>query len=119
MTACRALQRSIPLHGVVTVVPEHANLDVLLAILNSAALANWVRARVASFMKVDFQRITLAEVRSLPLPAQVDESWEGTRQTLVAEIAALASEAAKADAGDFKRIKVEIDHATDELYGGV
>lgn len=117
MTACCALPRSVPLHGVLTVVPKRANLAVLLAFLNSSAMANWVRASVASFLKVDFQRITLAEVRSLPLPADVDESRDGPRQGLVSEIAMLASQAAAEDVSDFERIRMEIDRAVDELYG--
>jgi hypothetical protein len=68
LKAAVSTNRAIALHGVFTLVPAGIDAHVLAAILNSSCLAEYVRARAASFTKVDFQRITTAELRRLPIP---------------------------------------------------
>lgn len=68
MTAAVARDGCVPLHGVLLIVPEFVDAHVMAAILNSAAAAEYVRHYTASFTKVDFQKITLGELRRLPVP---------------------------------------------------
>ena len=69
MTAALVRNGAIALHGIFTVVPQGIDAHTLTAVLNSQRLAEYVRVRAASFAKVDFQKITTAELRSLPIPA--------------------------------------------------
>jgi hypothetical protein len=68
LKAAVSTMRAIPLHGVFSLVPAGIDAHVLAAILNSSCLAEYVKTRAASFTKVDFQRITTAELRQLPIP---------------------------------------------------
>lgn len=68
MTAAAAVDGFVPLHGVLTVVPRMIDAHVLVAILNSSAAAEYVRHNTAAFTKVDFQKITVGELRRLPIP---------------------------------------------------
>ncbi|HEV2805380.1 MAG TPA: N-6 DNA methylase [Chthoniobacterales bacterium] len=68
LTAAVAKNGVVPLHGVLTLLPNAIDAHVLTAILNSNTLARHVRERVASFSKVDFQKITIAELRQMPIP---------------------------------------------------
>jgi hypothetical protein len=68
MTAAAARDGFMPLHGVLTVVPEFVDIGVLTCILNSTNAAEYVRHNTASFTKVDFQKITLGELRRMPIP---------------------------------------------------
>jgi N-6 DNA Methylase len=65
--ASTAPRDTLPLHGVLTVVPFAITLEPLIALLNSSLAARLVRARCASFLKVDFQRITASELESFPV----------------------------------------------------
>lgn len=58
----------LPLHGVLTVVPKMISALLLVALLNSRAVARYVQQCTASFSKVDFQRITVGELKELPVP---------------------------------------------------
>jgi hypothetical protein len=69
MTAAVVKNGSIALHGIFTLEPRGIDAHALTAVLNSQRVAEYVRVRAASFAKVDFQRITTAELRSLPVPA--------------------------------------------------
>lgn len=69
MTAAVVKNGSIALHGIFTLAPRGIDAHALTAVLNSQRVAEYVRVRAASFAKVDFQRITTAELRSLPVPA--------------------------------------------------
>jgi hypothetical protein len=64
-----ALRGTVPRHGVLTVVPHGINHSVLAAILHSSFAWQFVSTRCASFLKVDFQRITAAELGSFPIHA--------------------------------------------------
>lgn len=68
ITAAIARKDHIPLHGVLTVIPKMIGISPLVCILNSTIAAAYVRSNTASFSKVDFQRITIGELRSLPIP---------------------------------------------------
>ncbi len=68
LSAAVARDGVVPLHGVLTVIPAGIDLRVLVGILNSGRTAAFVRAHAASFSKVDFQRITVEELRRLPVP---------------------------------------------------
>jgi hypothetical protein len=68
MTAAVLNAGSIPLHGVITIIPHGINPHVLVAILNSGPAAAYVRRHTASFSKVDFQKITINELRGMPIP---------------------------------------------------
>ena len=64
-----ALRGSVPCHGVLTVVPHGINHRLLAAVLNSSLAWRFVSSRCASFLKVDFQRITAAELGCFPIHA--------------------------------------------------
>jgi len=68
VTAAVANEKLLPLHGVHAVLPQAVGGDVLAAILNSTVVAEHVRTHSGSFAKADFQRITLGELRELPIP---------------------------------------------------
>ncbi len=79
MTAAIAVDGFIPLHGVLTVVPKMINPHVLVAILNSKVAAEYVRKHTASFSKVDFQKITVGELRQMPIPiAAINPKYRAT-----------------------------------------
>ena len=67
ITAAVAYDGFVPLHGVLTVVPKLIDANVLTGILNSATTAEYVRRHAASMSKVDFQRVTIAELRMMPI----------------------------------------------------
>ena len=66
--AATAPKGILPLHGVITVVPRGLRLAALIAILNSALVAEWLRHHAASQLKVDYQRVTASELLRLPVP---------------------------------------------------
>jgi hypothetical protein len=68
LTAAVERGECIPLHGVHCIFPTGIRADVLTAILNSSIIARYVRTHAGSFTKVDFQRITIGELRELPIP---------------------------------------------------
>jgi predicted RNA methylase len=68
LTAAITRDGTVPLHGVLTIVPERVGAKVLSAILNSQSMAHYVRGGTASFSKVDFQKITIAELQQMPIP---------------------------------------------------
>lgn len=59
---------SVPLHGVLTIVPTAVRTNALIGILNSSVAAEYVRTSTGSYTKVDFQKITVTELRSMPIP---------------------------------------------------
>jgi hypothetical protein len=62
----------IPLHGVLTLLPRKGvDVFALATLLNSWLVSDWVASNTASFTKVDFQRITVNELRRCPIPALV------------------------------------------------
>ncbi len=69
LSAAPARDGFVPLHGVLTVLPGRIDPRILVGILNSGTAAAYVRAHTASFSKVDFQRITVEELRQMPVPA--------------------------------------------------
>jgi len=62
------LQSSRVKSEVLTVVPKLIDVNVLTGIFNSATTAEYVRRHAASMSKVDFQRVTIAELRMMPIP---------------------------------------------------
>jgi hypothetical protein len=68
ITAAAARDGFIPLHGVITILPNLISVGMLTGILNSATTAEYVRRHAASMSKVDFQRITISELRLMPIP---------------------------------------------------
>ncbi|MEN3368110.1 MAG: hypothetical protein V7609_253 [Verrucomicrobiota bacterium] len=68
LTAAVAQNGIVPLHGVLTLVPERIDPHILTAILNSSSAADYVRHATASFSKVDFQKITVVELQQMPIP---------------------------------------------------
>jgi N-6 DNA Methylase/TaqI-like C-terminal specificity domain len=74
LTAAAARDGWIPLHGVLTVLPNRIDPRVLMGILNSGQAAEYVRAHAASMSKVDFQRITVGELQRMPIPAAALEA---------------------------------------------
>jgi hypothetical protein len=68
LTAAVARNGYIPLHGVLAVVPKLIDAYTLVGILNSTEAAEYVRTHAASFTKVDFQKITVNELRQMPIP---------------------------------------------------
>lgn len=59
----------VPLHGVLTVLPIRIDACVLIGILNSRLVAEYLRETACAFWKNDFQRVTLRELERLPVPA--------------------------------------------------
>jgi hypothetical protein len=79
LTAAIAQNGIVPLHGVLTLVPEAIDPHILTAILNSQSAARYVRNATASFSKVDFQKITVAELQRMPIPlAAIDARHRST-----------------------------------------
>lgn len=74
LTAAIAQNGMVPLHGVLTIIPQGIDPHILTAILNSQSFAYYVRGTTASFSKVDFQKITLGELQQMPIPAAVVEA---------------------------------------------
>jgi hypothetical protein len=68
ISAAIARDGFVPLHGVLTIVPIRIDPRVLVGILNSRKAAEYVKTHAASFSKVDFQRITVGELRQMPVP---------------------------------------------------
>jgi hypothetical protein len=68
LNAAMATDGLIPLHGVLTVVPVMIDPYALVGILNSSAVAEYVRTHTASYSKVDFQKITITELQQMPIP---------------------------------------------------
>jgi TaqI-like C-terminal specificity domain/Eco57I restriction-modification methylase len=76
LTAAVMNKRLLPVHGVHTIVPKGVDPDILVAILNSTTVGQYVRTHSGSFAKVDFQRITIHELRDLPIPvAAILKGW--------------------------------------------
>jgi hypothetical protein len=55
-------------YGVFTVVCDQVSPDILCAILNSTVIARYVRFSCASCHKESFGRITIGDLRELPVP---------------------------------------------------
>lgn len=68
MTASFSNNNCIPLHGVITIIPNSIDPYILTAILNSDIARRYVRKHTGSFLKVDFQKVTIRELRQLPIP---------------------------------------------------
>ena len=68
LNAALAPPGTIPMAGVHTVVPRDIDPLVLVAVMNSRVAAEYVRCHTASFTKVDFQKITVQELRQMPIP---------------------------------------------------
>ncbi|MCI0628508.1 MAG: N-6 DNA methylase [Acidobacteria bacterium] len=78
LSAAIAEDGYFPLHGVLTVVPRAIDARLLVAILNSASAAEYVRSHATSFVKVDFQKVTVQELYAMPIPiAAVKPSERG------------------------------------------
>jgi hypothetical protein len=69
LTAGVAQNGLLALHGVLTIICRNIDPYVLAAWLTSPFLATLTRATCAAFAKKDFQRITLAELKAIPIPA--------------------------------------------------
>jgi len=74
LTASIVNNGCIPVSGVITIVPKLIDIDMLTAFLNSSKAAEYVRLHTASFSKIDFQKITLSELRQMPVPFSLIES---------------------------------------------
>ena len=130
MTAAAARDGFVPLHGVLTVVPNFVDIGVLACILNSATAAEYVRHNTASFTKVDFQKITLGELRRMPIPqAAIKAGYRGKlglatateRATaLQRRLSVIARELSRLPTPDCPRalrLRAEADAAVAEMYG--
>ncbi|HEV3467762.1 MAG TPA: TaqI-like C-terminal specificity domain-containing protein [Pyrinomonadaceae bacterium] len=129
MTAAVARDGYVPLHGVLTVVPELIDAHVLTAILNSAAAAEYVRHHTASFTKVDFQKITVAELRRMPIPtaaiaagcrkrlglAPSTRAASALRRSLAGAASRLAR-SGRPDAAAARRLRERVDALVAEMY---
>ena len=60
--------KSIPLRGVVSIIPHHIDPYLLTAILNSSQIAKFVRYHAVSLTKPQFHTILLSEVKNIPIP---------------------------------------------------
>jgi hypothetical protein len=100
-------------YGVFTVVCDQVSPDILCAILNSTVVARYVRFSCASYHKESFGRITIGDLRELPIPvALLSPERSVERLTLYRK---LISKVARAKAamviGDRKSAK----QATEEI----
>ena len=129
MTAAIAVDGFIPLHGVLTVVPKMIDPHVLVAILNSKVAAEYVSRHTASFSKVDFQKITVSELRQMPIPlAALNPSFRskmgladatGIEIALCRKLATLSralSRMAQSNSRAFQRISAEINEIVSTMY---
>jgi len=116
MSAAIARNGAIALHGIFTLVPRGIDAHALTAVLNSQRVAEYVRVRAASFAKVDFQKITTAELRSLPIPAAALEG------PLAQRLSALACKAHKLSMKTGRTpatLTNQIESLVREMYDGV
>ena len=74
LTVAAARGTRIALHGVLTIVPTRVDAFALTACLASPTMAAMIRDNCAGFAKKDFQRITVTELRMLPIPTALIES---------------------------------------------
>lgn len=129
LTAAVASTGFLPLQGVFTIVPRRIDARVLAAILNSRATAAYVRQNSGSFTKVDFQRITVAELCRLPVPVTALDAGErltlglgapsGRETTRRHELAGLAAALAKPDAskaGVPAEMRQRLEDLVSQLY---
>lgn len=130
MTAAAARDGFVPLHGVLTIVPKFVDIGVLVCILNSATAAEYVRHNTASFTKVDFQKITLGELRRMPIPHAAIKTEHRSQfglaaasrhatalQRRLSAIARAQSRLTAPDCARARRLRAEADAAVAELYG--
>jgi hypothetical protein len=119
---------TVPLHGVLTIVPCAIGPAALAALLNSVFAARLVSAQCASFLKVDFQRVTAADLEGFPVHVAlvpprfrkrlglVEPSGRAAR--LSGRIAALAGLIVRSSARPPGRDQLDsIDGLIDRLYG--
>jgi TaqI-like C-terminal specificity domain/Eco57I restriction-modification methylase len=126
LTAAIARDGVVPLHGVLTIVPRLINPYVLTAILNSKGAAAYVRSSAASFSKVDFQKITIGELKSMPIPiAAIDRcyqaqlgfnSWGRGRDPMQKRLAQLAKQLQLTTPLDANGAFSELESIVDKLY---
>jgi hypothetical protein len=129
LTAAVARNGSIPLHGVLTVIPKNVDPYVLVAILNSTVAANYVKMHAASFSKVDFQKITVNELRKLPIPTLAVQPSQRrtlglqvlTRKELLLQTCVIRFARALASSGSVRQRKTtflgQLDAAVTAMYG--
>ncbi len=117
----------VPLRGVLTVMPLMINAQILTGILNSQTAAAYVRGCAASFTKVDFQRITIAELYDMPIPvaaihpkhraslglARATRKEVRVQQRLLRAVKNLSSQKPK----DYKRSLNCVERAVKTMYG--
>ena len=116
-----------PLRGVLTVLPLMIDAQILTGILNSQTAAAYVRGCTASFTKVDFQKITIAELYEMPIPiaalhpkhraslglAPATRKEIRLQQRLVKAVKPLSSQKPK----DYKRSLNCVENAVKTMYG--
>jgi hypothetical protein len=109
-------------YGVFTVVCDQVSPDILCAILNSTVVARYVRLGCASYHKESFGRITIGDLRELPIPIALLTSERGVeRRTLhgklMSKVACAKSAAGIRDRVSAKRATEEIDSLIELAFG--
>lgn len=132
LTAAVARNGYIPLHGVLTVVPKLIDAYVLVGLLNSIVVAEYVKTHAASFSKVDFQKITVSELRRMPIPiAAIGSAYRSTlglsphtgqevslRKWLIS-LAQRLSKIASMDNFETQELRVELDAVVSRMYNSL
>jgi hypothetical protein len=127
LTAAVSRNGVVPLRGVLTVLPLMIDAQILTGILNSQIAAAYVRACTASFTKVDFQKITIAELYEMPIPiaalhrkhraslglAPATRKEIRLQQRLVKAVKILSSQKPK----DYKRSLNCVENVVKTMYG--
>lgn len=116
MTAAVTANGSIAVHGVFSLVPRRISAHALAAVLNSPSVAEYVRGHAASFAKVDFQRVTTAELRRLPIPVA---AMQGPRARRLAALARRAQYLRVKTGGVPDTLTDRIEWLVREMYDGI
>jgi hypothetical protein len=112
MCATVAPRGILPLHGVLTLVCSGIKPAVAAALLSSTVIAAENRRSVGNMSKVDFQRITLAELGNLPVARELCSETE-----IAARVDSLARRALRSSAISTRAsILQEIDVLLQQLY---
>lgn len=79
LVAALAPRGTVARYGVFTVVCSDISPAILCALLNSDSVAHYVRTRCAGYHKESFGRVTLADLRHLPVPTNLLKTAQSTR----------------------------------------
>jgi hypothetical protein len=122
LIAAAAPLESVARYGVFTVVGNEIAPDVLCALLHSDAVAHFVRSRCAGFHRESFGRITISDLRNLPVPTALLARRSGlAERALRMKLNRAAARAIAAATGEdtlaLGRAMIEINRLINQAFG--